>query len=367
MSFLNNSESRGRGVVGGIDGVILVPDTLPEPYRRTPSSFGRGLSPAADPGLVAAITAASLPHETGTPTSEIDAAEEAFGYSFPPDVRAMYETARSGPLDVCTDDPTLSDRFGSEIPEGDGLLICGLDNDEARRYAEPVHRMVSWSFAYDALVPEDPHGRIQQLGHSSAWFVIGEDEAGGYVAVDMEPGPNGTVGQLIYLPRDLKAGAFWLAPSLTEYLTTGGTLEYEYDDYEDPAIGLAVRIGSHTDQTFADIQPHTEVLHINNCTAPQDLSSISGHPTLRMVEITPHMAVGYESLTTLPALEYASLHPDVWRDLLAADSVPRGLLVAGFARSDDSFDELTSLANSLLAVAGQTSLEIETVHRELPT
>ena len=74
--MLNDSQSPHlAGMVGNgsIDGVVLTPGAIPEPYRRQPEpTAGQGFSPGCDPELVARIVADTL---VGKGAPDMDAIE----------------------------------------------------------------------------------------------------------------------------------------------------------------------------------------------------------------------------------------------------------------------------------------------------
>ncbi|ART69607.1 hypothetical protein BTO20_14310 [Mycobacterium dioxanotrophicus] len=352
MLLVDASTPHLTGMAGNglIDGVNLTPGAMPEPYLRQPIPVaGQELSSGCDPELVRRMIQGELPDVPATDPEHMAAAEQVFGQPLPPDVRALYGAAAYGsfwPADE-DQDPELA-----TITRG--MRIMPLDDTEGRSWFQPHRRYLSWIFGAEAVVLPDPFGQVQPLGHSAAWFVVGDDEAGGYFVVDMAPGPNGTVGQLLHVDRDVMAGAQWLAPSLTEYLQNGAVIDPW--SRPEPELGLVAR-------AMADVGPQTEVLHVYDRDASHDLTPLVGHPRLRSLFVSSATVGGVDVLTRLPALEFLSLPAATWRTVIDEGRIPDTLQAIGFSdagRSDvaEPFRELIEIANLLLNHRGQPPIEV---------
>lgn len=340
---------------GSIDGVVLTPGILPEPYRRQPEPIaGQGFSPGSDPAEVARIVRRELADVPATDPEQLAAAEQAFGYALPADVRALYAAAAGGDLHYSIEEPSDPD-----LPWiTRGMYVMPVDESEGRAYCRPQQRYLSWRFAADTAVAPDRFGQVQPLAHSAAWFVVGTDPDAGFFVVDMAPGPNGTVGQLLHVRRDASVGAQWLAPSLTEYLQNGAVLNptSPFDIRDDASeLGLVAT-------AVADVRPQTEVLNLGDHDAPVDLTPLTGHSTLRSVFLSSPAVTGAEALSTLPALEFVSMPVATWRTVIDDGIVPDSLHAVGF---DDAqgwvrapFADTVEVANALLRHRGLPLLDV---------
>ncbi len=342
--------------LGSVDGVVLTPGALPEPYRRQPEIIaGQGLSPGCDPELVARIVADRLPGTAAADPGAVTAVEEAFGYPLPPDVRALYATAAGGDL------YSIEEPSDPDLPWiTRGMYVMPVDESEGRAWCRPQCRYLSWRLAADAAVAPDRFGQVQPLAHSAAWFVVGTDPDAGFFVVDMAPGPKGTVGQLLHLHRDAPVSAQWLAPSLTEYLQNGAVISPRSPfDFRDDAAELGMIVDAVT-----EVGPQTEVLHVQD----GDLSPVAGHPRLRSVFISSPAVTGLAALTRLPALEYLSMPVAMWRTVIDGGLVPDGLHAAGFEDAGQGwsrapFADTIAVANDLLQHRGLPPPEVHHIAR----
>lgn len=349
--------------LGMIDGVALAPGTLPEPFRRSPAATHRPPSPGADPESVRRIVRAALPGALPAEAAAIEALQLAVRPSLPADVVALFETASAGELLLIPGGLPFSEDTEDLEEEPHGMAIFAPDSPYREDFTA-AQRAYAWSHSATAVVSPDPAGRVQALGHSAAWSLIGADWGGGHYVVDLAPGPRGHYGQVLHVPRERMAGARWVAPSLTEFLLQG-----EFPDadpyYADGVPPVSVRVGDHTDETLSDVTAATEVLHINRVSAPVDLSPLAGHPRLRTLACTTDGVLGLPSvLSHLPALEYLELPYAVWSALVADGAVPARLAAAGFDGGPGDVVTRTALANSLLAARGRDPIPVTRIRHD---
>ncbi|MEU0563373.1 SMI1/KNR4 family protein [Dactylosporangium sp. NPDC006015] len=322
--------------------VTLVPGADPEPFRRTPVHHdGVTVSPGADPDAVTALVRELLPEARPASLAALAAAESRLGAALPEDVRALYLAAGSGELILR---PRQEDRFY-------GLQIVGLDDAAARDYLEPKARYLSWTYGATEVVPPDPHGRVQALGASPAWFVVGDDWGGNLYVVDLAPGPRGTVGQVLFVDHEISSGAQWVAPSLTELLVQRPV------DLAGRASegGLLVRV---SDTTLAAVEPETEVLYVRG--GPVDLAALAGHSRIRTLSTSSDAVTDLNAVSGLPALEFLELDVNGWQRLLHAGHVPPTLLAAGL-RGRADWQATVDVLNGLLTLRGQPVLDVTDV------
>lgn len=340
---------------GSIDGVVLTLGIDPEPFRRQPEPAGeQRISSGCDPELVARIVADQLPGVAATDPERLAAAEQAFGYPLPADVRALYATVAGGDL------YSIEEPDGPDLPWiTRGMYVMPVDESEGRAYCRPPQRYLSWRSGTGVAVTPDRFGQLQPLAHSPAWFVVGTDPDAGFFVVDMAPGPKGTVGQLLHVHRDVPVGAQWLAPSLTEYLQNGAVIDPKsmFDiDQEAAERSLIV-------EAIADIAPQTEVLRLRSLDAPVDLSPLAGHPRLRSVDISTPTVSGLDALRDLPALEFLSMPVATWQTVINDGLTPDSLHAVGFEDAGQGwvrapFTDTIEVANALLGHRGLPLLDV---------
>nr|BFE75703.1 hypothetical protein GCM10020092_090040 [Actinoplanes digitatis] len=299
-----------------LESVLLDVGSDPEPYRRLPvPRDGVTVSPDADPDVVRELVRRILPDAESASASALAEAESSLGAALPEDVRALYLTAGAGDL--------VLPEAGSDLFYG--MSIVALDDAAGREYLEPRARYGSWPDGAIEVVAPDPHGRVQALGASRAWFVVGDDFGGNLFVVDLEPGPRGQVGQVLFVDHETPAGARWLAPSLTELLTRRPGEPEELG----PEGGLLVRVGPRG-RTVADVRPETEVLFVGVAPEPVDLAALAGHRGIRTLVVNRAAAVAnLDAVASLPALEYLECDVPRWQQLLGSGQVPPNLLAAG--------------------------------------
>ena len=193
--------------------VVLEQGALPAQYLATivPSS-GATVAPSADPDAVANVVADRVRDAVGAMPDEIAAAESKLpgGVHLPDEARALYTAAGSGTVKL----PAEEGLFGGFeiVPLGEGLL---------REAFLPAARFSTWTTDAWTFAPEDPAGRVQAAIGSPLWFPVGTDGSGNVYAVDLAPGANGHVGQVVLLDHELRAGAVYLAESLAALLVGG--------------------------------------------------------------------------------------------------------------------------------------------------
>ncbi|MFT3887961.1 MAG: SMI1/KNR4 family protein [Arachnia sp.] len=341
------------GIGAPIGSVVLRPGAVPEPYRRLPARYPSHWDSTMDPAWVSTVVRQCLPEGQGMTPQQIQEWERRTSCMLPPDVRAMYETATSGDLikPVVPGDPDSEDDDSRYLMR---LFPLGHDDE----YWCPDGRYGSWHYGASEVAGPDPTGRVQSLAFSPAWVPLGDDWGGNYFVSDLAPGPNGRIGQILFVDHEESSGASWVAPSLTAFLANPPS-SYEMP----PAAGpLKVRLGGSDRDIVGTVTPETEVLIVNRVDQPVDLSVLAGHPRLRTVEIDPGRATGIDVVQQLPALEYLAVDLPTWRYLIDRDLVPGGLLAAGFEGRDATWAEVVDVANTLLTRWNRPPIIEHTIH-----
>ncbi|MFC8796242.1 SMI1/KNR4 family protein [Promicromonospora sp. NPDC057138] len=298
--------------------VVLEPGALPAQYRATIAPApGVAPAPSADADAVRQVIADRMPDAVGAAPEEIVAAEAALPdrARLPDEVRALYTAAGSGNLKLAARDG----QFG-------GFEIVPLSGSFLREAFLPGARFSTWTADAGTFAPEDPAGRVQAAIGSPLWFPVGTDGAGNVYAVDLAPGANGNLGQVVFLDHELRAGAVYRAESLAALLAgrTAGSSE--------PSRGLPV------DQPGAS----------------------SSEPGLDRLD------QGDDQLNQRSDPEFLNLLPAAWAELLDAGTVPTTLKAAGLLpdrANPPALPDAISVANRLLELRGLPLITVSRLTR----
>lgn len=258
--------------------VVLEPGALPAQYRATIAAVpGVAAAPSADPDAVRRVIVDRMPGAVGAAPEEIAAAEATLpaGARLPEEVRALYAAAGSGSLQLSAD----AGRFG-------GFEIVPLSGSFLRNAFLPAARFSTWTADAGTFAPQDPAGRVQAAIGSPLWFPVGTDGAGNVYAVDLAPGPNGYLGQVVFLDHELRAGAAYRAESLAALFAgrVAGTAE--------PSLG-AGRSESGLDpveQQRATLDQHAEFLNLEPTAWAERLDAGTVPDTLKAAGLVPDRA-----------------------------------------------------------------------------
>ncbi|WP_026411242.1 SMI1/KNR4 family protein [Actinomadura oligospora] len=141
------------------------------------------------------------------PASEEDIAEaeEDLGFALPPDLRALYGIADGEGHQI----NSLFDRW-----EWFSLADLGDEDDEWLDISqewqyEPWRRTL-----FDARVPN----AVRRSALRPGWIRFAFDTGGNWLALDMDPGPEGRPGQVIAVGVDFGDGPAYVADSVTTFL-----------------------------------------------------------------------------------------------------------------------------------------------------
>lgn len=155
---------------------------------------------AALADLVPALPAALAPPAT---TEALDALSEKTGRDVRPALADLYDHHDGEPDDA----PGLF--------VGLRFLPAAEAADEWARWSEMIHD--DPSLVADIAVTARPEGAVQPVYFSDAWIPIAADGAGNGLAVDLDPGPDGSTGQVISFGADEPTRTV-LAPSAAAFL-----------------------------------------------------------------------------------------------------------------------------------------------------
>ncbi|MFK4271497.1 SMI1/KNR4 family protein [Streptomyces milbemycinicus] len=146
--------------------------------------------------------------ELSEPAGEEDlaAAEEELGVALPPDLRALYGIADG---------------------EGDGVVNPLFDRQEWLPLAEIGDLDDEWlDIAQEwelepwrrTVFDAQPPNTVRRSPLRAGWIRFAFDTGGNWLAVDMDPGPNGRPGQIIAVGVDYTEGPTYVADSVTTFL-----------------------------------------------------------------------------------------------------------------------------------------------------
>lgn len=206
LHLIEPSPSVEPGVATAHPGRLLLADgALPEPVRRLPEPVpGAAPAASADVDLLRRTLRERLPDAVGASEEELAAAEARLGVTLPPELRALYEVVRSRYED-CDDSREPYDVIGCDLFPLSEVYI-----------ADAASRQVLWQFGAMDAVETGPEHAVQQLVGSPGWIVFGDNGGGDRIAVDLTPGPDGHVGQVIIIGHEGNIGAGLVADSLTD-------------------------------------------------------------------------------------------------------------------------------------------------------
>lgn len=274
----------------------------------------------------------------GHSDEDIRAAEATMGLRLPEDLRALYRT-------VSTDDEYGLLGAGALLPL-ESVVRTYLDGGPGV-VVDHDHLFAVFPVVYEAYPP----GRVRRVSRNDWWVEVGTDWGGNYCAVDLDPAPDGTSGQIIQYGRDVYGPVAYVAESVTAALRDAiAALRGD----ETARRGWAHERYSHSEQVgerrvadvvagrdvqelylndggvldLAELAPlrHLRSVSINRAAAVTaslppgvpvewlkidaaevDLPPLGGHPALWGLELATRLPVAIGSLADLPALAHLNL------------------------------------------------------------
>ncbi|GAA2582139.1 hypothetical protein GCM10010435_69690 [Winogradskya consettensis] len=221
---------------------------MPKPAAAT--NDGRPTDPAVLAEVRALVAAFGTSFPPGYGEEEILAVENQLGVRLPEELRALYRTIHH--------DPSESGLLGRFSPVPLDQIVKWYE------FAEPDAGL----FKSDPVVFESyPHGRVKRVARSDWWVTFAPDYGMNFAAVDLDPAPGGTYGQIIEFGRDVWGPVRYIAPSVLALLREPGLSE-------SPA-------GPQPHTTPAD-PDRTQHVHLRG-TDEVILSDLAGLPHLRSI------------------------------------------------------------------------------------
>ena len=345
---LGSAVERGIGAFPGT--LVLVEDSVPEPWRRAPEPV-RAAPPVSSArlALLERVLRERLPDAVGATEAEIAATQARIGVELPEELRVLYRVTRAR-----WEDWVDADAGAERLAERIG---CELFDLELVYLAEPATRPSPWRFAAMEAVHTPPGAAVQGLVGSPGWIVFGDNGRGDRLAVDLTPGPGGRVGQIISLPHEESTGADVLADSLLDFVTRRFS-ERRHDPRgrQTPAVARINVRGLQSVEAAA--HPGLEVLSIGAWDRePLSLAPVLGLPRLRTLTARPGTLADPLEIAGLTGLEFLELGSDDWRILVDAGAVPRGLSACVIEpRGKEHPTPVADLANELLVRWGRPAI-----------
>ncbi|WP_086680298.1 SMI1/KNR4 family protein [Streptomyces pseudogriseolus] len=353
LHLIEPSPSVEPGVATAHPGTLLLADgALPEPVRRLPEPVpGAAPAASADVDLLRRTLRERLPDALGASEEELAAAEARLGVTLPPELRALYEVVRSRYEDW------------DDFREPYDVIGCDLFPLSEVYVADAASRQVLWQFGAMDAVETGPEHAVQQLVGSPGWIVFGDNGGGDRIAVDLTPGPDGHVGQVIIIGHEGNIGAGLVADSLTDMVVHRHFDGRPVRKVEQPPLVAYVNRASLPSVEAAS-HPGLEVLSIGVWEKePVSLAPVFDLPRLRTLSVYSGTLADPCEIARLTRLEYLELPPAEWRVLLDAGAVPKGLLAAGIDahRQRDNPLHIIALANEILTLYGRPPISGITV------
>ncbi|MFI0464605.1 SMI1/KNR4 family protein [Saccharopolyspora sp. 5N102] len=156
-----------------------------------------------------------------------------------------------------------------------------------------------------------PAGAVRRAVDRPGWLPFAHDTGGAFLAVDMDPGPNGRPGQVIRVGMRQDDGPVYVADSVTSllqrhvdaladysYQYRGGELRLFMAAEPEPAEGRELRVEGDSAR-LRDIPPAVQRLVIAN-TDRVDLAPLRGAPSLLEVELIDCLAADLSALRGTP-------------------------------------------------------------------
>lgn len=311
------------------------------------------------------------PEFGGRQTEErIVAAERRMGLRLPEDVRALYLLAGDDTAEI-----GVLGRYG--LYQLDAVVEFYLEG-----------RPGAWGWQdglFDlgrVVMDVDPADAVRRISRCDWWVVVGSDFGGNYCAVDLDPAPGGTAGQVIEYGRDFHGPVGYAGESVMARLAA--VVAAARDDQVDPDVErehahLGVNLPGESPRyseaiqrigagTVAEVLPaeagYVQQLYLNDAEA-LDLRALSATPNLRELSINragsvrlwlPEQVEALSLDTANADLSELDGHPALWDLTVSGGMAVRVLDLAGLPRltrldvSAAEVDDVAALADLDLRV-----------------
>jgi cell wall assembly regulator SMI1 len=318
--------------------LVLVEDSVPEPWRRLPEPVpGAVQAPSVDLALLERTLRDQIPDAIGATEAEIAAAEARLGVSLPDELKVLYRVTQAR---WENNEYEKAVQMVGELFPLDGLYIANAPS-----------RSCPWQFAAMEAVVTPPDAAVQGLVGSPGWIAFSDNGGGDRIAVDLTPGPHGHIGQIIMLSHEENTGAALIADSLTD-LVMKRPKPRRCGRHETQAPVVARVNARSLPSVQAAVHPGLEALSIGVWEGePLSLTPVAGLPRLRTLTAYPGTLADPLQIAKLTGLEFLGLGPEEWRILLDAGAVPHNLSAAAIEIHGNPHPlPIVAIANQLLAL-----------------
>lgn len=336
--------------------------TLAKPRRKVKAAPVEPLTDRVAPNdldqLRKRLTAKGFAEGSGFTEEQIAATEKRRGVTFPPELRLFFSMVKKGVV------------LGS-AKKGGGRGLYAEVRDGLRgglgafgNVVDPNKRALSESVLHEARPEPRPDDIVQPLLATKYWVVFADDGGGNSYALDLAPGPQGAIGQVVQFDHETYDPPERVATSLTAFLQG----EVKQTRRTRAGEGLLRVNRAHTKQITSKHRGVRE-LQLGVCTSPPTLAPIAGAPQLTSLTINDRgFPTDPEVLLTFEALTYLSAPVGVWDRLLTAGHLPGWLQKGTLEDSDDhSLAQHVDLANRVLTHYGRPAVfEVEQVQVPSP-
>ncbi|SOD61604.1 Cell wall assembly regulator SMI1 [Streptomyces zhaozhouensis] len=273
---------------------------------------------------------------------EIAALEDELGVALPPDLRALYG---------------IADGEGFELAHPG--VFCGWSwiglSEAGALDDEWLDIKREWEYApWGTPVRDaDPPGAVRRSPLRDGWVRFADDTGGNWLAVDMDPGPNGRPGQVIAVGIDFAEGPLYVADSVTTLLRR--LVEaLERGDHQGPGDGAGITVDLPNFRT-------ADTTYVARRPSPAEAEEAGG-ALMRAARVSDVEDCAF--LAALPEVREVTLHSDGSPDLTPLGDHPLEHL-----RLDVASADLTALARNaelrLLSLACSDPVDLRPL-RTLP-
>ncbi len=346
LHLIGSSPAVEAGLGSHPGSLLLVEDTVPEPWRRLPEPVpGAVPAPSVDLALLERTLRERVLGAIGATEEELVATEARLGVALPDELKVLYRVTRAKWEDW-GDDYEAAEREAQAV----GCQLFPLDD---LYIADAASRPCRWEFGATEAVVTASDAAVQGVVGSPGWIVFGDNGGGDRLAVDLTPGPRGHTGQIIILSHEENIGADLVADSLTDLVLNGPEPEPVSHRTDRTPVVASVNIRSLS-SVQAAAHAGLEVLSIGVWDSePLSLAPVIGLPRLRTLTAYPGTLADPLEIAELTGLEFLKLGPEEWRVLLDAGAVPRSLSAAAIevhSKGGRHPLSIVDLANELLAL-----------------
>ncbi|GAA2433643.1 hypothetical protein GCM10010191_54820 [Actinomadura vinacea] len=229
---------------------------------------------------------------------ELDALEEGIGFVLPADLRALYRVANG--------DGTLTTALFDHHP-WIPVEEVGDEDDEWAKIAREWQYDPQRTPVLDAV----PANAVRRSILRPGWIRFAHDTGGNWLAVDMDPAPDGRPGQVIGIGVDYGEAPLYIADSVTAFLRR--LVEaLERGDYTSDEDDLHIEAG------LPDWYEAEDARSLN--TDARSLAGSASRPHLQKVGLTGVEDLGF--LEALPNLRVAAFSGPGHLDLTPLRALP---------------------------------------------